>query len=80
MLVKAFNHLYGKWIEADPQVNNGKRVSFISGDHPVANEIVGEIISKLGFEVVNLGNLEQAGQITDVNKALSGLNLVSYPI
>jgi len=79
-IVKAFNHLYGKWIEADPQVDNGKRVSFISGDHPSANETVAKIITALGFEVIDLGNLEQAGRITDVGTALSGLNLVSYPI
>ncbi|MDD7886759.1 NADPH-dependent F420 reductase [Flavivirga sp. 57AJ16] len=79
-IVKAFNHLYGKWIEADPKVANGKRVSFISGDHPSANATVGRIIKDLGFKVVDLGNLEQAGQITDVGQALSGLNLVSYPI
>jgi hypothetical protein len=79
-IVKAFNHLYGKWIDADPKVGNGKRVSFISGDHPSANETIGKIITALGFEVVDLGNLEQAGRITDVGTALSGLNLVSYPI
>jgi predicted dinucleotide-binding enzyme len=79
-IVKAFNHLYGKWIEADPQVDNGKRVSFISGDYPSANITVAKVITSLGFEVVDLGNLEQAGRITDVGTVLSGLNLVSYPI
>lgn len=79
-IVKAFNHLYGKWIEADPQVDNGKRVSFISGDYPSANETIGKIITALGFQVVDPGNLEQGGRITDVGSALSGLNLVSYPI
>jgi predicted dinucleotide-binding enzyme len=79
-VVKAFNHLYGKWIEADPKVDEGKRVSFISGNNSAANEVVGKIISTLGFEVINLGNLEQAGRITDVGTSLSGLNLVSYPI
>tara|TARA_R110002020_G_scaffold204645_2_gene408930 strand:+ start:8483 stop:9079 length:597 start_codon:yes stop_codon:yes gene_type:complete len=78
-IVKAFNHLFGKWIEADPRVANGKRVSFISGDHPSAKETVGKIITELGFKVVDLGNLEQGGRITDVGNALSALNLVSYP-
>ena len=78
-IVKAFNHLFGKWIEAEPIIGNSRRVSFISGDYPSANEIVGKIITELGFKVVDLGNLEQAGQITDVGKPLSGLNLVSYP-
>jgi predicted dinucleotide-binding enzyme len=79
-VVKAFNHLYGKWIEADPAVENGKRVSFISGNDAQANGIVGEIISACGFEVIELGSLEQGGAMTDVGGALSGLNLVSFPI
>ncbi|MDC6390603.1 NADPH-dependent F420 reductase [Maribacter sp. PR1] len=78
-IVKAFNHLFGKWIEAEPIVGNGKRVSFISGDYVSAKEIVGKIITELGFKVIDLGNLEQGGRITDVGNALSGLNLVSYP-
>jgi predicted dinucleotide-binding enzyme len=80
-VVKAFNHLYCKWIEADAHVdNNGKRVSFISGDDAEANKIVKDIISSLGFEVIELGSLEQGGNITDIGTPLSGLNLVSYPI
>jgi len=79
-IVKAFNHLYARSIEADPKVDNGKRVSFISGDDPSANETVGKIITQLGFKVVDLGRLEQAGPITDFGTALSGLNLVSYPV
>lgn len=78
-IVKAFNCLYARWLEADPAVNNGKRVSFISGNHPAAKETVGEIITQLGFKVVDLGSLEQAGPLTDLGMALSGLNLVSYP-
>lgn len=79
-VVKAFNHLHGKWIEAEPVVDEGKRVSFISGDYPEANKTVKEIISSFGFEVVNLGSLEQGGKITDIGAPLSGLNLISYPI
>lgn len=78
-VVKAFNTLYSKWLDADPTVDNGKRVSFISGDYPSAKETIGEIIAKLGFKVVDLGNLEQGGPMTDFGKAFSGMNLVSYP-
>ncbi|CAM3915499.1 hypothetical protein SAMN06265348_111216 [Pedobacter westerhofensis] len=78
-IVKAFNCLFARWLEADPAVNGGKRVSFISGDHPSANETVGKMITQLGFKVVDLGSLEQAGPVTDLGTALSGLNLVSYP-
>jgi predicted dinucleotide-binding enzyme len=79
-IVKVFNHLYAKSIEADPIVGNGKRVSFISGDDLSAKETVGKIITQFGFQVIDLGSLEQAGPITDFGTALSGLNLVSYPV
>jgi len=78
-IVKAFNTLYARWLDADPAVNNGKRVSFISGDHPSANETVGRIITELGFKVIDLGRLEQTAPVTELGKGLSGLNLVSYP-
>ena len=46
-IVKAFNTLYARWLDADPALNNGKRVSFISGDHPSAKETVAKIIAQL---------------------------------
>jgi predicted dinucleotide-binding enzyme len=79
-VVKAFNHLYGKWIEAEPKLDNGKRVSFISGDDSDANKVVAEIITALGFAVIELGDLNQGGKLTDVGAPLSGLNLVGFPI
>lgn len=78
-VVKAFNALYSKWLDANPRVENGKRVSFISGDSPSAKETVGKIITDMGFKVVDLGNLEQAAPLTDFGKTFSGMNLVSYP-
>jgi len=79
-VVKAFNHLYCKWIEAEPKLDDGKRVSFISGNDPDANKEVSKIITALGFTVIELGDLNQGGPLTDVGGPLSGLNLVSFPI
>jgi predicted dinucleotide-binding enzyme len=79
-VVKAFNHLYGKWIEVEPKLNEGKRVSFISGNDLDANKAVAEIITALGFLVIELGDLNQGGHLTDVGYPLSGLNLVCFPI
>lgn len=78
-VVKAFNTLYARWLDADPAVNNGKRVLFVSGDHPAAKETVGKVITAIGFKLVDLGTLEQSGPVTDLGKVFSGLNLVSYP-
>lgn len=78
-VVKAFNTLMAATLDADPAVNNGKRVIFFSGDHPSAKETVGRIITQLGFAAVDLGDLKQASPITEFAKAVSTLNLVSYP-
>jgi predicted dinucleotide-binding enzyme len=79
MVVKAFNTLIAATLDADPAVNGGNRVIFYSGDHPAAKESVGRIITDLGFAAVDLGDLKQASPITEFLKALSTLNLVSYP-
>jgi predicted dinucleotide-binding enzyme len=78
-VVKAFNTLIAATLDADPAVNGGNRVIFYSGDHPAAKESVGRIITDLGFAAVDLGDLKQASPITEFLKALSTLNLVSYP-
>lgn len=78
-VVKAFNTLISATLDADPAVNGGNRVIFYSGDHPAAKESVGRIITNLGFAAVDLGDLKQASPITEFLKALSTLNLVSYP-
>lgn len=78
-VVKAFNTLIAATLEANPAVNNGKRVIFFSGDHQPAKETVGNIIKQLGFEAVDLGDLKQSSPLTEFGKALSALNLISYP-
>jgi 8-hydroxy-5-deazaflavin:NADPH oxidoreductase len=78
-VVKAFNTLIAATLDADPAVNGGNRVIFYSGDQPAAKESVGRIITDLGFAAVDLGDLKQASPITEFLKALSTLNLVSYP-
>lgn len=75
-VVKAFNTLMAATLDADPADGNGKRVIFFSGDHQDAKETVGEIIAKLGFAGVDLGDLKQASPITEFAKPLSGLNLI----
>ena len=78
-VVKSFNTLIAATLDADPAVNNGKRVIFFSGDHQPAKETVGKLITQLGFEGVDLGDLKQGSPITEFGKAVSALNLISYP-
>lgn len=74
-VVKAFNTLYFKVLELDPQEGNGKRVIFISGDHDSAKVEVKNAIETIGFAVVDLGTLA-ASKIQQPNEALASLNLI----
>jgi predicted dinucleotide-binding enzyme len=78
-VVKTLNHLYVKWIDADPAVENGRRVAFLSGDDPDANKTVSAILENIGFGPVNLGTLDAGGVIQQAGFPLGGLNLVRFP-
>jgi predicted dinucleotide-binding enzyme len=78
-LVKTLNHLYVKWIDADPVVGNGRRVAFLSGDDQDANKTVSAILENVGFKPVDLGTLDAGGVIQQAGFPLAGLNLVSFP-
>jgi predicted dinucleotide-binding enzyme len=56
-LVKAFNHLGAKLLEADPASEGGRRVLFYSGDDTEAKAQVATLIDKLGFFGLDLGPL-----------------------
>ena len=75
-IVKAFNTLYFKILEANPQEENGKRVLFISGDHADTKKEVSATIQSLGFSVVDLGTLATGGKLQQAKAPLSGLNLI----
>lgn len=75
-LVKAFNTLYFKVLEANPQEADGKRVLFLSGDHADANAEVVEVIASLGFSVINLGTLASGSMLQQAKGPLSTVNLI----
>jgi len=60
-LVKAFNHLPAAVLAADPNVNGGRRVLFLSGDDEKAIATVAALVEQLGFAPVNLGKLTEGG-------------------
>jgi predicted dinucleotide-binding enzyme len=62
-VVKAFNHLQARWLEADPQLEGGRRVLFFSGDDAGAKAQVAELIQGLGFSGVDLGTLEVGARL-----------------
>lgn len=75
-VVKAFNTLFYKILALDPKEGNGKRVIFISGDHPEAKLAVSIVIEQLGFAVIDLGNLAHGSKLQQAKGAVATLNLI----
>lgn len=63
-VVKAFNHLPPPLLAADPRAEGGQRVLFYAGDDAQAKSEVADLIERLGFFGVDLGQLTVGGQLT----------------
>src|SRR5882724_8249240 len=62
-LVKAFNHLIAATLAADPIVEGGHRVVFLSSDDEDAIAPVADLAKQLGFAPVKLGKLNEGGAL-----------------
>ena len=62
-LVKGFNHLGATKLAADPIVEGGHRVIFLSGDDEDAIVPVEALAKQLGFAPVKLGKLNEGGAL-----------------
>jgi predicted dinucleotide-binding enzyme len=62
-LVKGFNHLIAATLAADPIVEGGHRVVFLSSDDADATAPVAALARQLGFAPVNLGRLKEGGAL-----------------
>ncbi len=62
-VVKAFNHLPAAILAADPDVNGGQRVVFVSSDDEGATAPVAALAGQLGFAPVKLGRLAEGGAL-----------------
>ena len=60
-LVKGFNHLAAATLAADPIVEGGHRVVFLSSDDEDAIAPVADLAKQLGFAPVKLGKLNEGG-------------------
>ena len=75
-LVKAFNTLYFKILEANPVVADGHRVLFVSGDDTEAKVQVSEMIKDLGFAPLDLGSLSVGSKFQQAKGALASQNFI----
>lgn len=61
--VKGFNHLPAGTLAADPKVEGGRRVVFLSSDDDSAVEPVASLAERLGFAPIGLGKLDEGGAL-----------------
>lgn len=61
--VKGFNHLVAATLAADPIVEGGHRVIFLSSDDEDATAPVTALAKQLGFAPVKLGKLNEGGAL-----------------
>lgn len=61
--VKGFNHLPAAVLAADPSVEGGRRVVFLSSDDEDALPPVAALAERLGFAPVGLGRLAEGGAL-----------------
>src|ERR1700684_4305286 len=70
--VKAFNHLIAATLAADPIVEGGHRVVFLSSDDEDATAPVAALAKQLGFAPVKLGKLNEGGALVHVRGRIWG--------
>jgi 8-hydroxy-5-deazaflavin:NADPH oxidoreductase len=71
-LVKGFNHLGAAKLAADPTVEGGHRVIFLSGDDEDAIAPVEALAKQLGFAPVKLGKLNEGGALVHARGRIWG--------
>ena len=71
-VVKALNNMTVSNLEADPVLNEARRVAFISADDAGAKKRVETLLKAFGYSVVDLGNLRDGGLIQQAGGPFAG--------
>ena len=80
-VVKAFGHTWARVLAHQPgDGKGGRRVLFVSGNDPAANGEVVELVSRLGFEPIDLGRNAEGGLLQQFGGPLTTKSFVSQPI
>jgi len=77
-VVKAFNSIVTARFNEGPIKNGGRRVIFVSGDHPEPTEFIKSVIEGFGFVPVYLGGLATGGRLQQAGGPLAGRDLVDF--
>ena len=77
-IVKAFNSIVTARFNEGPKKNGGRRIVFVSGDHPEPTEFVMSVIESFGFVPIYLGGLATGGRLQQAGGPLAGRDLVDF--
>ena len=77
-VVKAFNSIVIERFNEGPAKDGGRRVIFVSGDHPEPVAVVTELIASFGFAPIHLGGLVIGGRLQQAGGPLAGRDLVDF--
>lgn len=80
-VVKAFGHTWAKVLAHEPgDGHGGRRVLFVSGNDPAANDEVAQLITRFGFEPIDLGRNAEGGLLAQFGGPLTTRSFVSQAI
>jgi len=77
-VVKAFNSIVTDRLNEGPVKEGGRRVIFVSGDHPEPVKFVKDVIESFGFVPIHLGGLVVGGRLQQAGGPLAGRDLVDF--
>lgn len=80
-VVKGFGHTWARVLARDPgDGRGGRRVLFVSGNHPDANADVAALMEQLGFAPIDLGRNDEGGLLQQFGGPLTTRSFISQPI
>ena len=65
-IVKAFNSIVTARFNEGPVKNGGRRVIFVSGDHPEPTAFIKQLIESFGFTAIDLGGLATVSAVDPI--------------
>src|SRR5438128_485641 len=77
-IVKAFNSIVTARFNEGPVKNGGRRVIFVSGDHPEPTAFIKQLIESFGFTAIDLGGLATGGRLKVGDRVLVPLYSFSW--
>ena len=64
--------------EEGPVKSGGRRVLFVSGDHPEPTAFIKQLIESFGFAAIDLDGLAMGGRLAQAGGPLAGRDLVEF--